>query len=96
MRDARGFAMTLPVVGRVKVPHPEQLAYYGALGILAAVEIIDWPVALLLGAGHALMQNEHSRVVQEVGEALEGRDPVSRPGWSVMRRGRRARPRPPR
>lgn len=72
VRSARGFAVTLPVVGRVKVPHPEQLAYYGALGILAAVEIIDWPVALVLGAGHALMQNEHSRVVQEVGEALEG------------------------
>ncbi|MGV0768419.1 hypothetical protein [Mycobacterium syngnathidarum] len=71
VQDARGFAVTLPVVGRVKVPHPEQLAYYGALGILAAVEIIDWPVALLLGAGHVLMQNEHSRVVQEVGEALE-------------------------
>ncbi|WP_029111656.1 hypothetical protein [Mycobacterium sp. URHD0025] len=71
VRDARGFAMTLPVVGRVKVPHPEQLAYYGALGVLAAVEIIDWPVALLLGAGHVLMQNEHNRVAQQVGEALE-------------------------
>ncbi|MGV0807497.1 hypothetical protein [Mycolicibacterium setense] len=71
VRDARGFAMTLPVVGRVKVPHPEQLAYYGALGILAAVEIIDWPVALLLGAGHVLMQNEHNRVARQVGEALE-------------------------
>ncbi|CQD03702.1 hypothetical protein [Mycolicibacterium conceptionense] len=70
VRNARGFAVTLPVVGRVKVPHPEQVAYYGALGILAAVEIIDWPVALLLGAGHVLMQNEHNRVVQEVGEAL--------------------------
>lgn len=71
VRDARGFAMTLPIVGRVKVPRPEQLAYYGALGVLAAVEIIDWPVALLLGTGHVLMQNEHNRVVQEVGEALE-------------------------
>lgn len=71
VRGARGFAVTLPVVGRVKVPHPEQLAYYGALGVLAAVEIIDWPVALLLGAGHVLMQNEHNRVVQEVGEALQ-------------------------
>ena len=42
-----------------------------ALGALAAVEIIEWPVALVLGVGHALMQNEHSRVAQEVGEALE-------------------------
>ncbi|OMC34033.1 hypothetical protein A5740_10295 [Mycobacterium sp. GA-1841] len=72
VRQAHGFAVTLPVVGRVKVPHPEQLAYYGALGILAAVEIIDWPVALLLGAGHMLMQNEHSQTAREVGEALEG------------------------
>lgn len=71
VRHARGFAVTLPVVGRVKVPHPEQLAYYGALGILAAVEIIDWPVALLLGAGHMLMQNEHSQTARELGEALE-------------------------
>lgn len=63
--------MTLPVVGRVKVPHPEQLAYYGALGVLAAVEIIDWPVALLLGAGHMLMHNEHNRIAEQVGEALE-------------------------
>ena len=41
------------------------------MGALAAVEIIDWPVALLLGVGHALMHNEHSRVAQEIGEALE-------------------------
>jgi hypothetical protein len=71
VRDARSFAVTLPIVGRVRVPRPEQLAFYGALGALAAVEIIEWPVALVLGVGHVLMQNEHSRVVQEVGEALE-------------------------
>jgi hypothetical protein len=71
VREAQSFIVTLPVVGRVRVPRPEQLAFYGALGALAAVEIIEWPVALVLGVGHALMQNEHSRVAQEVGEALE-------------------------
>ncbi|MGV0743600.1 hypothetical protein [Mycolicibacterium sp. XJ870] len=71
VRDAQGFAVTLPVVGRVRLPRPEQLAYYGALGILAATEIIEWPVALVLGAGHVLIHNEHSRIAQEVGEALE-------------------------
>jgi hypothetical protein len=68
VRIARGFALTLPVVGRVAVPRPEQLAFYGALGVLAAVEIIDWPVALLLGAGHLLMHNETSRIAEEVGD----------------------------
>jgi xanthosine utilization system XapX-like protein len=71
VREAQSLTVTLPVVGRVRVPRPEQLAFYGALGALAAVEIIEWPVALVLGVGHALMQNEHSRVAQEVGEALE-------------------------
>ena len=42
-----------------------------ALGVLAALEIIDWPVALLVGAGHLMVQNDHNRIVQEVGEALE-------------------------
>jgi xanthosine utilization system XapX-like protein len=71
IREAEKFVVTLPVLGRVQVPRPEQLAFYGALGALAAVEIIDWPVALVLGVGHALMHNEHSRVAQEIGEALE-------------------------
>lgn len=69
VRNARGFTATLPVLGRVQVPPPEQLAYYGALGILAALEIIDWPVALLVGAGHLLIQNEHSRMVERSGGA---------------------------
>jgi xanthosine utilization system XapX-like protein len=71
VREADTFAVTLPVFGRVRVPRPEQLAFYGALGALAAVEIIEWPVALVLGVGHALTHNEHSRVAAQVGEALE-------------------------
>jgi hypothetical protein len=71
VREAHGFSLELPVVGRVRVPRPEQLAYFGALGVLAAVEIIEWPVALVLAAGHVLIQNEHNRVAQEIGEALE-------------------------
>lgn len=71
VRDAQSFSVSLPLVGKVQVPRPEQLAFYGALGALAAVEIIEWPVALVLGVGHALMQNEHSRVAAEIGEALE-------------------------
>lgn len=71
VRNAQTFTVELPVLGRVRIPRPEQLAFYGALGALAAVEIIEWPVALVLAAGHALLQNEHSRVAQELGEALE-------------------------
>ena len=46
VRDAETFVVTLPVVGRIRIPRPDQLAYYGALAGLAALEIIDWPIAL--------------------------------------------------
>jgi hypothetical protein len=71
IREARSLAVDLPMVGRVRIPHPEQVAYFGALGVLAAIEIIDWPIALAIAAGHVLMQNQHNRVAEEVGEALE-------------------------
>ena len=71
VREAQSFAVNLPVIGRVRLPRPEQLAFYGALGVLAAVEIIEWPVALVLATGHLLMQDEHNRVVEEIGEAME-------------------------
>jgi hypothetical protein len=59
------------VLGRVRVPSPDRLAYYGALAGLAALEIIDWPIALAIGAGHALAASHHDRVTRELGEALE-------------------------
>jgi hypothetical protein len=71
VREAESFTVNLPVVGRIGVPRPEELAYYGALGALAAFEIIDWPIALAIAAGHVMVSNHHNRVVQELGEALE-------------------------
>lgn len=71
IRAAESFAVNLPVLGRVRIPRPEQVAYYGALGALAAFEIIEWPIALAIAAGHALAQNQHSRVAEEIGEVLE-------------------------
>jgi hypothetical protein len=71
VRDAQTFVVNVPAVGRVRIPRPEQLAYYGALAALAAFEIIDWPVALVLFAGHALASQRHNKIAQELGEALE-------------------------
>ena len=55
VREADRFALQLPVVGRVPIPRPDQLAFYGALAALVAVELVDWPVAVAIGAGHALV-----------------------------------------
>ena len=71
VRDAETFTVTFPVVGSMRIPRPDQLAYYGALACLAALEIIDWPIALAIGAGHAMASSHHNKVAQELGEALE-------------------------
>jgi hypothetical protein len=55
VREADRFALQLPVVGRVPIPRPDQLAFYGALAGLVAAELVDWPVAVAIGVGHALV-----------------------------------------
>jgi hypothetical protein len=71
VEEGKAFSISLPVVGRLQIPRPEHLAYYGALGAMVAAEIIDWPIALAIAAGHALTQQQHSRMAEEVGEAVE-------------------------
>jgi hypothetical protein len=71
IREGETFFVDLPVLGRTEIPRPEQLAYYGGLGILAAFELLDWPVALVIAAGHLLASNHHNRMLEELGEAME-------------------------
>jgi hypothetical protein len=71
IREGESFAINLPVVGQVQVPRPDQLAYFGGLAALAAFELIDWPVALVIAAGHFLASNHHNKVLEELGEAIE-------------------------
>jgi hypothetical protein len=71
IREGETFAVNLPVVGQLEIPRPEQLAYYGGLAALAVFELIDWPVALVIAAGHLLASNHHNRLLEELGEAME-------------------------
>ncbi|HYZ67691.1 MAG TPA: hypothetical protein VE666_07795 [Mycobacterium sp.] len=60
VRAADKFALRLPVIGRLPIPRPDQLAFYGALAGLVAAELIDWPVAVAIGVGHALISGSSS------------------------------------
>ena len=42
---------------KVRSLSPAELAYYAGLGLLTAVELIEWPVALVVGAGTALARS---------------------------------------
>jgi hypothetical protein len=65
VRDADRFAVQLPVVGRVPIPRPDQLAFYGALAGLVAIELVDWPVAVAIGVGHALVSGPREQKPDE-------------------------------
>jgi len=71
IREGETFVVNLPVVGQMEIPRPEQLAYFGGLAALAAFELIDWPVALVVAAGHLLASNHHNKILEELGEAME-------------------------
>lgn len=71
IREGETFFVDLPVLGRTEIPRPEQLAYYGGLAALAAFELLDWPVALVIAAGHLLASNHHNKMLEELGEAME-------------------------
>lgn len=63
--------VTLPVVGEVHLPAGEELVFLGGVVALTAFGILEWPVALLLGAGHTLAGSRRNKVVRAFGEALE-------------------------
>jgi len=63
--------LDLPLLGSVRLPEPQRLAYYAAIGALGFLGILDWPVALILAGGHALASDQHNRAVQQFGEAVE-------------------------
>ena len=62
-------AVTLPLV-HSKVA-PEQLAYFGALGVLAALELIEWPLAAALVAGHVIATRAHRQIVREMAAGVD-------------------------
>jgi len=71
IREGETFVVNLPVLGQIEIPRPEQLAYFGGLAALAALELIDWPVAVVIAAGHLLASSHNNKILEELGEAME-------------------------
>ena len=67
----RGHPILITADGiRVQTPPVEHLAFYVGVGALAAAEIIEWPVALVLTAGHILIGLTNRPALKELGEAF--------------------------
>ncbi|MER7003787.1 hypothetical protein ABT297_12190 [Dactylosporangium sp. NPDC000555] len=68
--DLERVRLTVPFVGRVKLPPAPDLAFYTTVGALAVAGLLEWPVAAVVVGGH-LLASVRSRSLREVGEALE-------------------------
>lgn len=63
--------VSLPLVGELHLPPTEELVFLGGTAFLAMVGVLEWPVAVFLGVGHALALNGRNKVVRSLGETLE-------------------------
>jgi hypothetical protein len=63
--------LTLPGLGRINLGTPEQLAYFAGITALAACELIEWPIAVVIAAGHVLAEQRRNKTLHAFGEALE-------------------------
>jgi hypothetical protein len=63
--------VVVPALGTVRLPPPQTLAWLAGLTALAVLEIVEWPVAVAIGAGHLLAQQTHLQLLHDFGEALE-------------------------
>jgi hypothetical protein len=69
--NAGGYEVRLPVIGRVTLAPPDHLAWYAGVAVLATLELVEWPIALMLAAGKALADNHTNQSLRAFGEALE-------------------------
>jgi hypothetical protein len=61
----------LPFVGEIGLPSTEEAVYVGGLATLAALGLLEWPIAILLGIGHHLAMSGHDKGIRAFGEALD-------------------------
>jgi hypothetical protein len=55
------------------LPPPERLVYYAGLGALAALEVVEWPVAVAIAAGTAIAGRSRGRTWSEAPPAGQAR-----------------------
>jgi hypothetical protein len=61
----------VPLVGEVMIPPPDRVFFYVGVGVLAAVGIIEWPLAAVVAAGHVMADQRIFSRLRGLGEAAE-------------------------
>ena len=71
VRKRNDLCINVPGLGTIDLGPPDQLAYLAGIATLAALEIIEWPLACIIAAGHVLADQRRSATLHAFGEALE-------------------------
>jgi hypothetical protein len=61
----------LPFVGPVDLPSGPHLVWFAGALALAALDFVDWPVAVLMIVGKGLSDSERSQRVRTLGSVME-------------------------
>jgi len=51
-------------------PHP-RLGWYAGLAVMAAIEVIEWPLAIMMMLGHEIAHRAHHQALRDFAEGIE-------------------------
>jgi hypothetical protein len=51
-------------------PHP-RLGWYAGITVMAIVEIIEWPLAIVMMVGHEIAHRTHRQALRDFAEGIE-------------------------
>ena len=54
----------------MNAPHL-RFGWYAGVAVMAIIEIIEWPLAIVMMAGHEISHRTHSRALREFAEGVE-------------------------
>jgi hypothetical protein len=64
--------ISINVAGRrLELLPPEQIGFLAGVGLIAALGIIEWPVAVVVAVGHTIAYRAQRAGVRNIGAALE-------------------------
>ena len=67
-RQRRLVARHSRMAARLRQRH---LAWYAGLGVMAAIEVVEWPLALLMMLGHEIAQRAHTAALRDFAEGIQ-------------------------
>jgi len=53
-----------------QLPHP-RLCWYAGLAVMAIIEVVEWPLAILMMMGHEIAHRAHNQALRDFAEGVE-------------------------